>query len=174
MIRTATNSPLASSCGRLFDAVAGALGIAADAQTYEGEAAAQLEAFATDAMRTADPYPFATNTDATALTRLDPEPMWRALLADLAAGTPRSRISASFHAGLAAAVANLALALRRAHAPDAAVALSGGSFQNQLLLHETLRHLEANGTRVLLHAKVPANDGGLALGQAVIASAQGK
>ncbi len=101
--------------------------------------------------------------------------MWHALLADLAdlaAGTPAAVISARFHAGFAAAVAGLALALRRAHAPDAAIALSGGSFQNRLLLHETLRHLQASGARVLLHAKVPANDGGLALGQAAIAIAR--
>ena len=172
MIGTRTNSPLASSCGRLFDAVAGALGIAADAQSYEGEAASQLEALAAAAMHRAKPYPFAANTGETGLVHLDPEPMWRALLADFGAGTPRSTISASFHAGLAAAVADLALSLRRAHAPDAAVALSGGSFQNQLLLHETLRRLEAGGAHVLLHAKVPANDGGLALGQAAIAIAQ--
>jgi len=169
MIRSSTNSPLASSCGRLFDAVAGALGIAADAQTYEGEAASRLEALATDTG--VEPYPF-TGTQDAGLLRLDPQPMWRALLADLADGTPAAVISARFHAGFAATIADLALTLRRTHAPGAAVALSGGSFQNRLLLHATLHRLQASGARVLLHAKVPANDGGLVLGQAAIAIAQ--
>ena len=170
MICSGTNSPLASSCGRLFDAVAGALRIAADTQSYEGEAASRLEALATQT--DGEPYPFSTTQDATGLPRLDAQPMWRALLADLVAGTPAAVTSARFHAGFAAAIADLALTLRRVHAPDAAVALSGGSFQNQLLLQATAHHLQASGARVMLHARVPTNDGGLALGQAAIAIAQ--
>jgi hydrogenase maturation protein HypF len=170
MIRSRTNAPLASSCGRLFDAVAAAVDIAADVQSYEGEAASALEALAGGIG--AEPYAFGTAADATGLPRLDPQPMWRALLDDLECGTPAAVISARFHAGFAAAIADLALTLRRTHAPEAAIALSGGSFQNALLLEGTRRRLLACGARVLLHARVPANDGGLALGQAAIAIAQ--
>ncbi len=98
--------------------------------------------------------------------------MWRALLADHAAGLSAGVISTRFHYGLAAALAGLASNLLRTHGTGRIVALSGGSFQNKVLLEELERRLNADGITVLIHAKVPANDGGLAFGQAVVASAR--
>jgi hydrogenase maturation protein HypF len=81
-------------------------------------------------------------------------------------------ISARFHKGLAAAVAGLASDILRAQGVQRTVALSGGSFQNRILLEEVKRRLEADGVKVLIHARVPTNDGGLAFGQAAVASAR--
>jgi hydrogenase maturation protein HypF len=175
MIRSATNAPLGSSCGRLFDAVAGALGIAADLQSHEGEAAARLEALVTADLLADTPdgaaYPFQLSpTDG--MVRLVPASMWQAMLNDLAAQTPAAMISARFHKGLAAAVAGLASNILRAQGVQRTVALSGGSFQNRILLEEVKRRLEADGVKVLIHARVPTNDGGLAFGQAAVASAR--
>lgn len=157
------NAPLSSSAGRLFDAFAGLLGFAG-AQSFEGEAAMQLEAMALRAGSDAnDPYPF-TDTDGV----IDPAPMWTAALADLRKGAPKDRIALRFHAGLAQAFASRARHLVQ-DGTAKAVALSGGCFQNALLLDLTIKAL--GDTPVLLHTKVPANDGGLALGQALIAAA---
>ncbi|MBA3577892.1 MAG: carbamoyltransferase HypF, partial [Sphingomonas sp.] len=175
MVRSGTNTPLTSSCGRLFDAVAGALGIAADGQSHEGEAAMRLEALVDHDRLAGTPeqadYPFAIFHDPDGMIRLDPGPMWRALLADLAAGTAAATISLRFHRGFAAAAAGLVLELLRAHDTIRTVALSGGSFQNRIVLEQIKRRLEACGATVLIHARVPANDGGLALGQAAVACA---
>ncbi len=175
MIRSATNSPLSSSCGRLFDAVAGALGIAADRQSHEGEAAARLEALVTADLLADTPddaaYPFQLSaTDG--MIRLGSASMWQAMLKDLAAQTSAAMISARFHKGLAVAVAGLASDILRAQAVQRTVALSGGSFQNRIVLEEVKRRLEAIGAKVLIHARVPTNDGGLAFGQAAVASAR--
>jgi hydrogenase maturation protein HypF len=176
MIAAGINTPLTSSCGRLFDAVAGALGIAADAQSHEGEAPALLEALVDRAeletMPASAAYGFAVLPAGSGVSRLDPAPMWRALLADLAAGLSRATISARFHKGFATAVANFSLQLMRDHDAGDTVALSGGSFQNRIVLEEIKRRLVAKGVSVLVHSAVPANDGGLALGQAVVASAR--
>lgn len=176
MIAAGINSPLTSSCGRLFDAVAGALGIAADAQSHEGEAPALLEALVDRAeletMPDSDAYGFAVLPAGSGVIRLDPAPMWRTLLADLAAGHSHTTLSARFHKGLATAVADFSLQLMRDHDAGGTVALSGGSFQNRIVLEEIKLRLEASGVRVLVHSAVPANDGGLALGQAVVASAR--
>lgn len=157
------NAPLSSSAGRLFDAFAALLGFAGG-QSFEGEAAMQLEAMALRAVSAAgDPYPFA-ETDGV----IDPAPMWEAAAADLSQGTDKSHMALRFHCGLAHACA--AIARRLVIAGDAkAVALSGGCFQNALLLDLTISAL--GDVPVLLHSKVPANDGGLALGQALIAAA---
>jgi hydrogenase maturation protein HypF len=165
------NAPLASSCGRLFDAVAAAVGLCRDRTCYEGHAAMMLEA----ATATDDDvaYPF-TIVDVEGLLQLDPAPLWGALLDDLIAATPVAIIARRFHSGLADAIANMVEALAplslrgRGHET---VALSGGVFQNRLLLELVTQRLEAQGLRVLTHRAVPANDGGLALGQAAIAAA---
>ncbi|GAA0309879.1 carbamoyltransferase HypF [Rhodovulum strictum] len=156
--RAGLNAPACSSAGRLFDAVAAALGLCQPRQSHEGEAAMRLEALAEGI--TAAPYP---------LAGLDPAPMFHALAADLAAGTPPGMISARFHAGLAHAFAAPARALVEQGRAQA-VALSGGCFQNARLLAETLAAL--GDVPVLTHRETPANDGGLALGQAVIAAAR--
>jgi hydrogenase maturation protein HypF len=163
MIERDVNAPLASSCGRLFDAVAVAVGLCRDRARYEGQAAIMLEAAAAD---DGTAYPFAV-VDAGGMLQLDPAPMWVALLDDLAR-LPRAVVAGRFHAGLADAIAAIVVALD-VRTP---VALSGGVFQNRLLFERVVRQLTARGLRVLTHRVVPANDGGVALGQAVVAAAR--
>ena len=176
MIRDRINSPPASSCGRLFDAVAAAVGVCPDRQAYEGEAGARMEALAAEAgPETKDAYPFGIG-EGSPLT-LQPAPMWRALFEDLSAGAPAAAVAARFHAGLARGIAGmaqrLAEGLRRAGLPrPEAAALSGGCFQNRLLFEMADEALQGAGFHVLSHAETPANDGGLALGQAAVAAAR--
>lgn len=169
MIDRGLNAPQASSAGRLFDAAACLMGLAPVRLSHEGEAAMALEATADGA--TAPPYPFAIAASGDGPAAFDPAPLWRAMVADLSAGRPRAQMAAAFHAGLAAAVCDLARAVAQAEGLGA-VALGGGVFQNARLLEETIRRLEAAGLRVLAPAQVPANDGGLAFGQAAIAAAR--
>ena len=101
--------------------------------------------------------------------------MWQALLEDLGRQTPVARMAARFHYGLARAIRDMVERIRgmsEAGTSLNTIALSGGCFQNKLLLEELVRLIEADGLSCLLHAKVPTNDGGLALGQAAIAAAR--
>jgi hydrogenase maturation protein HypF len=174
MIARGVNSPLASSCGRLFDAVAAASGVCRQRADYEGQAAMEFEALVNREERLAYPFTIGRLGDSN-LPYVEPLPMWRALLGDLRAQASVPMIAARFHNGLAAVIARMIDKLRR-HRPDLAsistVALSGGVTQNRILLEELAARLEASGLRVLTHAQVPANDGGLSLGQAVIAAAR--
>jgi hydrogenase maturation protein HypF len=97
--------------------------------------------------------------------------MWLALLADLAEGVAISRIAGRFHEGLAVAVSDLGTRLARGHGTDA-VALSGGVFQNKTLFERISARVAQADLMVLSHRQVPTNDGGLALGQAVVAAAR--
>ena len=162
MVARGVNAPLTSSTGRLFDAVACAAGLAPERLSFEGEAAMALEAAAAR-NGPAEPYAFGWDGQV-----LDPAPMWRALLADLGDGAGAGVMAARFHAGFAAALCRAATDLRTRHGAGA-VALTGGVFQNATLLEACLAGL--NGP-VLSHAAVPAGDGGLALGQAVVALAR--
>ncbi len=174
MQRKGINSPDASSCGRLFDAVAAAIGVCREEALYEGQAAAELEALA-DAGATGKAYGFAIDAPAPqSLPQVDAAPMWPALLNDLGAGIPQPILSARFHAGLGQAVIDMADSLRRGPngARFAKVALSGGVFQNKVLLEHVSAGLMARGFDVLMHSVVPANDGGLSLGQATVAAAR--
>jgi hydrogenase maturation protein HypF len=157
------NSPMSSSVGRLFDAFAAGLRLVTVAQSYEGEAAMRLESLAMQVTEEVAPYPMTLGE------LIDPAPLFRAWAQDLAAGVSPVAMAARFHAGVAQAFAATARDLVRSGAAGA-VALSGGCFQNATLLAMTLRALE--GVPVLTHRACPANDGGLALGQAVIAAAQ--
>jgi hydrogenase maturation protein HypF len=171
MIERGINAPRASSCGRLFDAVAAALGLCFDQQGYEGDAAARLEALAARSgePRSA-PYPFVLlQPPGDGPMTLDPTPMWRALLDDLAAGVDAGAVAMRFHRGLAQALAETCRTLAPAGVSD--VALSGGCFQNRILLEETAARLRSAGFAVFSHRQVPANDGGLSLGQAAVAAA---
>jgi hydrogenase maturation protein HypF len=154
-------APMASSAGRLFDAVAAVLGVCPGAQSYEGEAAMRLEALAAGE---------GALHFAVAGGEVDPAPIWPVLRDGIARGE-RAAMAHAFHAGLAVAFADIArdLVLR---GEARAVALSGGCFQNALLMRLTRAALA--DVPVLVHRHVPANDGGLALGQAVIAAAQGR
>lgn len=171
MLARGLNTPPTTSCGRLFDAVAGALDVARERQHYEGQAAIELETLAAQAGDIGDGYAFAVEEAADDPWRLDPGPMWEALLDDLVRGVDRATIAVRFHAGLAAAVAGLAVRLARAEGLST-VAVSGGVVQNRLLFEALARHLEAAGLTLYAHRQVPANDGGLALGQAVVAAAR--
>ncbi len=180
MIARGVNSPLASSCGRLFDAAAAAVGICREHADYEGQAAVEFEALVdADALAHEDDrfaYPFAISLLPSGnLPYVEPLPMWRALLGDLVGDTPVPVIAARFHKGLASVIARMIDTLRQRQPdrePIATVALSGGVLQNRVLLELLIARLEAMGLRVLTHALVPSNDGGLALGQAVIAAAR--
>lgn len=176
MLATGLNVPLASSCGRLFDAVAAALGLCADRAIFEGQGAMELEAIAETWSADGDPpYNFTITEQPGGLLYLESLPMWQALLADLSSHTPIARMAARFHYGLARAIRDMVARIRGTNAAGAAlntVALSGGCFQNKLLLEELVRLLKADGLSCLFHARVPSNDGGLALGQAAIAAAR--
>jgi len=167
MIQKGVNAPRTTSVGRLFDAVAAALGICVDGIAYEAQAAIEFEALARHALGEGG-YAFAIDT-CVEPWQLDPAPMWSALLDDLAARVPAAMIAARFHAGLAETVAELAARAARRHGLET-VALSGGVFQNRTLFEATLKALSERGLKVLTHTRVPANDGGLALGQALIAA----
>ncbi len=156
------NSPLTSSMGRLFDAAAALAGVRQQVN-YEAQAAIEFEALA-------DPdeagfYPFESGK------QINPRPAIEALVSDFRAGVTASRISARFHNGVARMV--LETCLRLSDLYDLSeVALSGGVWQNMTLLENTLALLEKAGFTVYLHAQVPTNDGGLALGQAACAASQ--
>jgi hydrogenase maturation protein HypF len=176
MMRQNLNAPEASSAGRLFDAVAASIGIYRERVSYEGQAAIELEALAASAMDNADatPYPFSTGTVSApegSPPILGFAPLWCAILADLAKAVAPALIAARFHKGLAAAVAQLAIRLASQEQLET-VALTGGVFQNQLMLEGVACVLGNAGLRVLAPQSIPANDGGLALGQAVIAAAR--
>ncbi len=180
MIAQGVNSPLASSVGRLFDAVAATVGLCRERVLYEGQAAIELEALVDPYVlhddADAHAYPFEiTSTAPDGLRCIEPRPMWEALLDDLLRGTPVPVIAARFHKGLAMAVVRMVecLADLLTGPVDArSVALSGGVFQNHILFEQVAGRLGAAGFRVLTHRQVPANDGGLSLGQAVVAAAQ--
>ncbi len=166
MARQRVNSPLTSSAGRLFDAVAAILGVR-DAVNYEGQAAIELEQLADPAERGG----YRAGIEATQPFRVHGGDLVRSAVADLAAGVPGAVIAARFHNGVAALVEEGCLLLRERHGLDT-VALSGGVFQNVLLLSAAVARLEARGFRVLVHSRVPCNDGGISLGQAVVAAAR--
>ena len=160
-----TGSVATSSMGRLFDAVSSLLGLRHQA-TYEAEAALCLQWAAEEARDkgvAALPYRF----DLTG-AELDPSPVLRALVEDLRRGADTCAMAAGFHTAVARVIGEAAEG-QRARAGIDVVALSGGVFQNALLLGLSRRELEARHFRVLTHRVVPPNDGGLALGQAAIA-----
>ena len=181
MIAGGVNSPPASSCGRLFDAAAAAAGVCRDRAHYEGQAAIEFEALV-DPRTLADEgderaYPFEiSRLQTTGRPYIEPLPMWQALLGDLVRATPVSVIAARFHKGLAIAIVRMIATVAQRQAAEAvpfsAVALSGGVFQNRVLFEQVLKRLEGTGLRVLTHQRVPANDGGISLGQAVVAAAR--
>ncbi len=168
MIAQGVNSPLASSCGRLFDAVAAALGLCADRQAYEGEAAARLEALAGAASNERRFYEFGISQSEP--IDIDPAPLWDAIKDDLRQDVAAPVIARRFHLGLAEAIAKVAVRLAAMRRFET-VALSGGCFQNRLLFESVHDRLCEAGLEVLTHADAPANDGGLSLGQAAIGAA---
>jgi hydrogenase maturation protein HypF len=159
------NAPMTSSAGRLFDAVASLLRLR-DSVEFEGQAAMELEALA---------EPHADRIYPTGLTEMDGTVIVRtqdiicAVVDDLLRETAQATISARFHATLVDVLVQVCRRIRQRTGIDA-VALSGGVFQNVWLLEAALDALERAGFEVYSHRQVPANDGGLALGQAAVAA----
>ena len=169
MLEKQINCPSASSAGRLFDAVAAAVGICFDYIQYEGQAAIELEACITNKAwknSAQSAYPFKIVQDI-----VDASPMWNALLEDLSNGISVAHISARFHKGLSNIIQQQANVLARRHNIKT-IALSGGVFQNKTLFEDVVDGLQQLNLNVLYHKNIPANDGGLSLGQAVIAAAK--
>jgi hydrogenase maturation protein HypF len=169
MIRSGLNTPRTSSCGRLFDAVAGALDVQRAAVAYEGHAAIELETLALHAALGDPGYPLEQRRENGLI--LDPKPMWEGLFDDLAHDRRRAQIAARFHAGLARALADWGATLAGECGANT-VALSGGVFQNRTLFEALIAELRRRDLTVLSQRQVPSNDGGLSLGQAVVAAAQ--
>jgi hydrogenase maturation protein HypF len=161
MIASGFNAPVTSSAGRLFDAVSAMLGLC-DIATYEAQAAIRLEEAADKSE--AGLYPFELVGGV-----LDFGDMIRAIMADVALGKPTGPMAARFHNTVAASVAAVCQRARDERGINS-VALSGGVFQNELLLCRTLERLQAGKFQVFANVNVPANDGGLALGQAAVAA----
>ncbi len=159
------HAPLTSSAGRLFDAVAAILGVR-DSINYEGQAAVELEQRADRTEQGS--YP-AGVTEGPVL-QLHGADLVRCVVDDLRAGVAPEAIATRFHHGVADAIVRVCAALRE-HTGVNAAALSGGVFQNVLLLERTVAGLEQAGFRVLTHSRVPPNDGGISLGQVAVAAA---
>lgn len=161
-----------SSMGRLFDAVAALVGVRQQV-TYEAQAAIEFEAYVTAAqdqvaaLAPSNLYTFAMRP--TQPPQIDPTPVIRAVVADLRRGTPLPVIATRFHLAVAALITDLAEQWRTAQGLTS-VALSGGVFQNVQLLRLTVDRLQTAGFTALVHHRVPPNDGGLALGQAIVAA----
>ncbi|HEU4899697.1 MAG TPA: carbamoyltransferase HypF, partial [Actinomycetota bacterium] len=168
LARSGTAAPPTSSAGRLFDAVAAILSVR-DAVNYEGQAAVELEQLADPDERSA--YPAGVAPTDGGLLRLAGADLVRAVVEDLEAGVTPSLIAARFHNGLAAATVTACEAIRGQEGLGT-VALSGGVFQNMLLLERTVTALDQRGFRVLTHSRVPPNDAGISLGQAAVAGAR--
>ena len=166
MIARQINSPLASSCGRLFDAVAALIGLRHTA-TYEGQPAIELEMSARASDDSAA-YPFDL-WEEDHCWQIGPRPLIHAVVEDMTHGVPAETISRRFHNGLVETLASLAGRLGEQTSLNR-VCLSGGSFQNDLLLDGLQQKLSGAGFEVFTHSLVPAGDGGLSLGQAVIAA----
>ncbi|MFH1155609.1 MAG: carbamoyltransferase HypF [Pseudomonadota bacterium] len=172
MMEKSINSPLTSSCGRLFDAVAAILGIR-DVISFESQAAMELQALSRDASATGYTVAFRTldsGGSGDAVQEMDMGPMFRELVRDLQEKQPLARIGARFHRTVINTFVRAALEVREETGINEAV-LSGGVFNNAILFKEILKSLEENGMDVYTHTRVPCGDGGVSLGQAVAAGA---
>jgi hydrogenase maturation protein HypF len=174
IIEKQINSPSASSVGRLFDAVAAAIGIFPEECSYEGQAAIEMESLVD--INSLNNYEETNNYhfDVGFLDNIyciEPAPMWQALLNDLQQQIPRKTIAAKFHKSLVNVIVEMVNLVRQEHLIDR-VALTGGVFQNRILLEKVTEDLQSLEINVLTHSLVPTNDGGLSLGQALITAAQ--
>jgi hydrogenase maturation protein HypF len=164
MIARNVNSPLTSSLGRLFDAVAALLGLRTTV-VYEGQAAIELEMFSEPDEQS---YPFSIEGEAPAI--LDIVPAIQAMVQDLQYGVSIPRVAGRFHTTIAEMLVAGCERVREQSGLQK-VALSGGAFQNRLLLEGIVTRLQARSFQVYTNRRVPPNDGGLSLGQAAVAAA---
>ena len=172
MIAHDVNCPRTSSLGRLFDAVAALLGLRGHA-LYEGQAAIELEMQAAACSDRVAMYPFAVDPGlapgGTGL--LDVVPLIHAIVRDIGQGVPVSHIARRFHVTIAEMLATACFEARKLTGLKT-VALSGGVFQNRLLLEQLMGRLDEMAFHVYINQRVPPNDGGLSLGQAAVAAAR--
>jgi hydrogenase maturation protein HypF len=166
MVHKRINAPQTSSLGRLFDGVAAIIGLRGEI-TFEGQAAMALEMLADDTPQGTYEYQWTEEWPG----RLWPQPIIQGVVADYLAGLPPAVISRKFHTTLIGAFGDICGKLRRKEGMQKVV-LSGGVFQNVLFLEGLKRRLEKKGFQVFTHRLVPTNDGGIALGQAVVAASQ--
>jgi hydrogenase maturation protein HypF len=167
LVERKLNTPLTSSAGRLFDAVAAMVGVPGTQRTtYEGQAAVELE-LASDGPASRG-YPFRMQPKDEGWI-VETQEIIHGVVEDLLAGRATGEISSMFHRTMAEVVVAGCERIRAAGGTTA-VALSGGTFQNMLLLKQVVGLLEEKGFEIYRHHRVPANDGGLALGQAILAN----
>jgi hydrogenase maturation protein HypF len=166
MLASGLNSPLTSSAGRLFDAVASVIG-SRQKTGYEGQAAMELEFVADPAV--ADRYPFTVDrTNSTGVVNVGD--MIRCIIREHRDHVPSSTIAARFHNTLVEIIVQIAK-----FASEEKVALSGGCFQNKFLTELAITRLRSEGFKVYWHQRIPPNDGGIALGQmAALAALEGR
>lgn len=165
MIEQSINSPLTSSCGRLFDAVAALIGLR-QSVNYEGQAAIELEMVADEQESGSYPLELVTQSEP---WNISTKPLFESILRDLSANVAISTISARFHNGLASAFCKLAQLLRDRTTLDR-VCLSGGTLNNLYLTNRLCARLQKEGFEVFTQREVPCGDGGLSLGQAMVAT----
>jgi hydrogenase maturation protein HypF len=166
-IQRRLNCSLTSSMGRLFDAVSALLNVCLEV-TYEGQAAVELEGIAEGPVEESYPYELMGSRNN---VLIDVRPMIRAIVDDIYRNTNPGIISSRFHSTIADIIVTVCKIIRSERGINR-VALSGGVFQNALLFQLAFERLAVNGFEVLRHNQVPCNDGGIALGQAVIAAAR--
>ncbi len=166
MLARGINTPLTSSAGRLFDAIAALIGLCSEVQ-YEAQAAVELEMLADETC--VEGYAFCLRRERRPVV-VETAPLISGVVGDLLRGEPTPRIAAKFHRTLAEIVLTVCSQIRDLTSLRQ-VALSGGVFQNSLLLSMVVSRLVAHGFEVYTHSQVPPNDGGIALGQAAVANA---
>jgi len=159
------NTPLTSSCGRLFDAVSALLGFR-DIIQYDAQAAIELEVLASRYPSETGEYPFCWR-DHEGVHVIGLEPIFQSIIKEIHNCTPIPVIAKRFHNTIASMISSLCLTISE-ETGITQVALSGGVFQNRLLQRQATELLKADGLSVILHRQVPCNDGGISLGQAVI------
>jgi hydrogenase maturation protein HypF len=169
-LKRGINSPLTSSAGRLFDAVSALAGVRGEID-YEAQAAIELEMVAPDGVDEPESYPFSiVGEGGTGVVKL--RELLSAVVRDVRNQTPVPVVSLKFHNTMAEIIAEMCKLVAKERGINQ-VALSGGAFQNRLLLKLATVALQREGFEVLTHHLVPANDGGISLGQAVVANFAG-
>jgi hydrogenase maturation protein HypF len=167
MLKREVNSPVTSSAGRLFDAVAALVGLRQEIR-FEAQAAMMLEYAVDEAVTDAYPLPMSKSQISNLKSQplvLDWGPLLEALLVDLRQGAPAGVMAARFHNALVEGIVAVARSVGAKRA-----ALSGGCFQNRILLERAYHRLTEAGLRVYVHQRIPPNDGGISLGQVAVAA----
>jgi hydrogenase maturation protein HypF len=162
-VRASFNAPLTSSFGRLFDGVSALIGLRGEIE-YEAQAAIDLEVLASTLEDDEDSYEFELDGD-----NIRVGPLIREVIGDLQRGVPRAKIAIKFHNGVARLIGEACSKIASDTGLDTVV-LSGGCFQNRILLRKSLCSLRERSLKAFIHHQVPCNDGGLSLGQAAIAN----